>query len=373
MNMKRSPLHISLVLVTLASACGTEIRNVEDGDQAQSEGEIPTRQAEPVVNPNLPQASSQEVAVDEELAAAEVTDSVDEGISSIADVSDQQAGVLGLVPSRSINLQRNCSEVEGAAKVEMTMNFLREWNHDGPVRVASQKITDSGLLTRLWSHPSHSIACDEEKKRADVKLEELEGTKVQIDLARNRSKEASYQNKRNGKSFARSMKLEVVGKRQVSWDKVEISEDSYVASKTISSAVNRKLQVQNKAGEERVIERRITISAENPLKVEVTRELETGVALKKVIKSGTIEAERADKGKIITRFNEVVHTQVGRCMADSGTISGEIYPAEATEPSLTFVITFSEGTKRIQFSNGKEAEYTPEGCELETLDPMSAE
>jgi hypothetical protein len=371
--MKSSKTLSALLTITLLHGCGANFprQSAEDKKDPSAHNKGSGQEE----SKTLPAATSQEVEADEELAAAEVTDNVDEALSSLADVNPSSATGLNLVAEGESKhkLTHKCSEVDSTAVVDVSIDFVREWGFANRLRHLTHAISDIGSIKRIWSNPDQSVKCDEGGQTVAISPEELEGSKLAIELSREKSKETSFKNLRSGAQFSRSMKLSVSGKRSAEWDAVEVSESAIVESKLLTSDVKRNLQVTNKSGEKRQIERQVRTVDDKPLAIVVTREPATLKASSRLIKTGSIEAIRSDKGRVVTHFDNVLLTKASGCVAESGRITGEIYALEAAEPVLSFVVEFDDGSAKVVFSNGKEAEYTPEGCDLENLDKMGSQ
>lgn len=355
---------ISLTLATvLVSACGDgkEDREQNPGNQ-QDQGNGPS-----VGN----DYGTSALVEDEEAAGQAITAQVDEGISSAAEDQDADSAAALMLQTaadgKSVHERyRNCAESEGKAVVDIRRSLERSVNFDGPMRSASTSMKALVEKKRTWMKEGGEIKCAENKKHALVPWADIAGVSAEVTFTHSRSRESSVTNKKKNETKTASFSFNATGKRSITWAAAESSAENKLAvQKTIVSDVSRELTLKNKKGDVKTISGSIKTDAENPVVTIVERDSDSLQVLSRTIKTGKLIATAKDGGRVETTFDNVVYTRENRCMATSGKISGAVYEKDATEPKVTFEISFDGETKSIVFSNGKEAVYSPEGCELD--------
>lgn len=359
----------TIYTITLAAAmfaaCGTDQKEREKttGEQTQI-----TKTQDPI--------DTNALVEDEEATGQTVTAQIDDAISSAAEDQETETGagllLAGTDAKASHDRYRNCTEAEGKATVEIRSSLERSFNLEGTNRSGSTIVKALIEKKRIWSKEGAEMKCAANKKHAIVPWAAIAGVSAEIEFTHNRSRVASVTNKKKNITQSTSFSFEAKGTRSIVWENVESSENGPVlVQKTIKSNVARELNINTKKGETKSISGTVKTDDNSPLITIVEREKDTLKVLSRTIKSGKLIATGKDGGRIETSFDGVKYTNLNRCMATEGKISGAVYEKDATEPKVTFQITFTGDSKTIVFSNGKEAEYAPEGCVFDDPDQVT--
>jgi hypothetical protein len=305
------------------------------------------------------------VVADEETSSQVITAQVDDAISAAGEdqESESAAGLmLANADTKKIHKRfRVCNVVDGKAVVELKRSIDRSFTNEGPVRSATTSFTLLDERTRTWAMTDGSVACSDNKKHAVIPWANIQGMTTGVVFNSAKSRESTLTNKKNGTEVSTSHSVKAEGERTISWSNVA-SESSVIVQKSIVSNVTRELTVVKKDGTSKTLSSNVVISSESPLIIAVERDKTSLEVVSRTINSGKIIATGKDGGRIETKFDSVKYTKENKCMASAGKISGAIYAKDATEATLTFDITFDGESKTIVYSNGKEAEYSPDGC-----------
>lgn len=314
-----------------------------------------------------------EILDDSELRTEAVSSTVDVGISAAAEGTDESsASALALASNTGTKnkvFTRECEEDGDTAVVTISREFSRTREITNKVREISMSMSGTNDLTRTWSSDEGAVKCHSNGKHIDVAMNDMEGMILDVDFKREGTRTATFTNVRKGITVERYFKFTATGKRHIEWTDVSTEGDNTTLSTTNTSEVDRSTVAKNKDGEERTMEMSVDIGKEDPLVVDTVRDSSSRDIVSRTIKSGTITSTNKDKGKLEIEFDTVVYTPDSGCLADSGSISGKVFKPEADEATMTFEITFSNGSAKIEYSDGTSADYTPEGCDLENPEP----
>ncbi len=345
--MKHYRTFLLVALTASLSGCGADKE-----DRAETPGNENTDTTESVVS-------------DEETSSQVITAQVDEGISAAGeDQESESAAALMLTAADGKNVHtrfRECNELEGKAVVNIKRSIERSFTIDRPAIAAETSFKLLDERTRTWALANGEAKCSENKKFAVVPWASLEGMTTAVVFSNEKSRESTLTNKKKNTTLTASHSIKSDGERTITWSNIA-SETSVLVQKSIVSKVSRELTIKKKDGKEKVMTSDVVISAENPLITIVEREKTSLDVVSRTIKSGKVIATGKDGGRVETTFDAVKYTNENKCMASSGKITGAIYAKDATEPSLTYEITFSGDTKSIVYSDGKEVEYSADGC-----------
>ena len=337
-----------LVAITASlSGCGAE-----KNERTETPGNDSPDTIESVVN-------------DEETSSQVITAQVDEGISAAGEDQESETSaalMLTEADSRKIHSRfRDCSELEGKAVVIIKRSIDRSFTTELPVRSAATSFKLLDERTRTWALANGDVKCSANKKHAIVPWASMDGMTTEVVFNNEKSRESTLTNKKKNTTLTASHSIKSDGERTITWSNIA-SETSVLIQKSIVSNVSRELTIKKKDGKEKVMTSTVVINAENPLITIVEREKTSLDVISRTIKSGKVIATGKDGGRVETTFDAVKYTKENKCMASSGKITGAIYAKDATEPSLTYEITFSGDTKSIVYSDGKEVDYSAEGC-----------
>lgn len=313
---------------------------------------------------------------DEEATGQAVTAQVDDAITSAAEDQETETGAgLNLASAEVTSSHerfRNCTEEGSKAIVDISSSLERTISLEGPNRSGSSSVKAMMEKKRTWSKEGGEIKCAENKKHADVPWTAIAGVTAEVEFTHSRSRVASVTNKKKNITQSTSFSFSATGTRSIVWENVASSDEATIlVQKTITSKVERELIINTKKGESKSISGIVKTDDAMPLITIVEREKETLNVLSRTIKSGKLIATGKDGGRVETTFDGVKYTKANRCMATAGKITGAVYEKDATEPKITFEITFSAESKTIVFSNGKEAVYAPEGCIFDDPDQVT--
>ncbi len=323
------------------------------------------------------EVTGEEMTSDESLAGETISGQIDEAVSSIAEEADNtSAAALSLRGGfrdhkpgdrklgANAKRHRVCSVDGDKAIVEMKRNFSRSFEKTGK-RSMKILMAMAGTHTRTWAQEDNAIACKDNGKAAEVPKDDVEGLTLDVAFDRSKIHSATFTNKK-GDEITRLRSFQATGERYVKFLSVSQEDDdsNIFIEREQTKKVTRKMQATNKKGEERVMEHSITTKEAAPMLVTIERDKDTHKAVSRTIKSGTLVAT-GKKGAIVETVFTNVKYESRNCFAVSGSISGSITKPDEDEASVTFEISFDNGSKSIVFSDGREHEYTPDGCELE--------
>lgn len=314
-------------------------------------------------------------AADETLAGENVTAQIDEGIASSVDEDEADAGAsLGLAPRRA-NLAREaevirfreCKEDSGKALVHVLRSLEISKTFEGPVRKSSLTVKGWRDVQRTWSRASGAVECAENNKHAALEKDAMEGVTLDSTFDRGRSMEGTVENKKKKTTVAASRKIQAKGTRHIEWTNVETNGDTLILEKTVATTAERTFEAANKKGQKKSFTQSVTTAT--PLSMKVERDAASLALKSREIIAGKLVATGKDGDRTETTFANVKYVAGQGCMAVSGKITGAIYAKDATEPKVTYEINFDGDTKSVVFSNGKEFDYSPDGCDLDEPAP----
>jgi hypothetical protein len=314
---------------------------------------------------NQTPVTTESVVSDEETSTQAITAQVDEAISAAGE--DQEAeSTTGLLlteaDTKKVHTRfRSCSELDGKAVVDIKRSIERAYTNEWPMRSASTSFKLLDERTRTWSIADGAVKCSDNKKHAIVPWENIQGMTTGVKFSYAKSRESTVTNKKKSTTISTAHSVTAKGERTISWSNVA-SDTSIIVQKSIVSAVERELTIKKKDGQTKVLSSSVVIAADSPLITVVERDKTTKDVVSRTIKSGKVIANGKDGGKIETVYEGVKYTTENKCMASEGKISGSIFVKDASEAAVTFVITFNGESKSIVYSNGNEAEYSPDGC-----------
>lgn len=352
---------LSLILLALSLttiSCGKDDKE----DRKENEGEEK--------NSDDPQTGSEDDSLlvdDEEAAGQAVTAQIDDAVSAAVEDNDTPAGasLAALDGEGEVTRFRECKEEAGKAIVDIRRSAKREFSWEGPVRKAESNFSAYYEKTRTWAKEGGEVKCSEDKKHAEIPVADMQGVTLDVTFKHERSRKVTIENLKKGTKSERSFSYNVEGDRHLVWKSVTEAGDVLTIEKEATGTANRKLEIQKKDGTTKTLEATVTNAEGQPLVISVERNKDTLVWISRTIKSGTRIATGKDGGRVEVSFTDVKYTKEKRCTAVSGSISGKIFKKDATEPSVTFEVTFDGDSKTVNFSNGKEFEYSPEGCDLD--------
>ena len=305
------------------------------------------------------------VVTDDETSSQVITAQIDDAITAAGEDQESEAAaglMLADTDSKKVHTRfRACSVVDGKAVVQIKRSIDRSFTTEGPVRSAATSFKLLDERTRTWAMAEGTVACSDNKKHAIVPWANIQGMTTGVVFSSSKSRESSMTNKKKGTTASSSHSVKAEGERTISWSN-NASDTSVIVQKSIVSNVSRELTIVKKDGQEKVLSSTVVIGAENPLIIAVERDKTSLEVISRTITGGKIVATGKDGGRIETMFDGVKYTKENKCMATAGKISGAVYAKDAVEASLTFEITFDGESKTIVYSNGKEAEYSPDGC-----------
>lgn len=345
----------------LAAACSREENKAATPSPTQS-------QNNPVGTNN---ATSTELVEDEELAGDSIAAQVDEAIAAVADedINSTTAAGLTLKDVDKVKKEvryRECVEENATAKVTIKKSITRSWSFEKLNRQGSSEYTNLTELMRVWSKDGGEVKCAADQKRADLPVEDMKGVALQATFKRQKSRTSSFTNVKKGVTKARSFKLSNEGTRSITWTDVTENDGVVTLTKTASQNLTRSLELLNKKGEAKLIEQSVATDPAAPLIIKVEKQQATGELISRTIVSGKKLATDKDGGRIETSFENVRYESGSGCYAVSGLIRGGVFAKDATEPTVTFTIDFSDEGKSIRFSDDKEIEYIADGCEFDS-------
>jgi hypothetical protein len=311
------------------------------------------------------QDSIESVVTDEETSSQAITTQVDDAISAAGeDQESETAAALMLADTDTKKIHtrfRACSEVDGKAVVEIKRNIDRSFTAERPARSAATSFKLLDERTRTWAMADGTVSCSDNKKQAVIPWTNIQGITTEVVFNISKSRESSLTNKKKGTTISSSHSVKAEGERTIAWSNIA-SDSSVIVQKSIVSSASRELTVVKKDGTEKVLSSNVVISSENPLIIAVERDKTSLEVVSRTISGGKVVATGKDGGRIETMFDGVKYTKENKCMASEGKITGAIYAKDTTEAKLTFEIKFDGESKTIVYSNGKEAEYSPDGC-----------
>jgi len=350
-----------LVLVTLLSGCGTD---------AKKDGTPATTDQSSAVNTSTASETTATLLLDDgEAAGQTISAQIDAGISAAAEDQEVMGAALSLTSGdkqASMQLFREC-KVDGAqAIVTLRRSAERDRSVDGPVRSLETKLSAYLDETRTWSRDGGNVACADDAKHAALTVNGMQGISLAAVVNEERGRTLSFTNKKNGKSTVRSFRYSLNGTRNLTWTDVTTANGVYTLTKQATSSVSRVLEIQKKDGSTVSVSSTLANASDAPLVIVVERDQTTLAVKSREIQSGTLAATHADGTRVETVFHAVKYDMASgdQCMPVSGKIDGSIFKQGETVASLTYQITFGDSAT-ITFSDGRELDYTPEGCELD--------
>lgn len=343
-----------MMLFGLVQACGSaQDRATEAADNKDAD--------------TVDRLGTADVLEDTDVAGQAVAAQIDDAIGGAAEDQDAVASMnLADVNANGESKRfRTCADDGLTAIVDIKNSASRTITFEGAMRSGETSFTAYRQKQRIWSRVEGEINCSENKKFAVVPIADMAGVTLDVTFKHERSRNSTLTNKKNDKTVTRSFKAASSGERHISWTSVIPGVDAVVISKEVKLSSTRKLDVTDKKGVSKSLEGSLATDDGAPLMVDVKRDATTHDVESRTLKSGTLVATGKDGGRIETSFTNVVYEQGKGCVAASGSIAGKVFDKDATEPKLTFEVTFDGESKTITFSNGSEYDYAPEGCELD--------
>ena len=366
--MKPGMNNISLSLVAALAltfvGCGAaQERNQTEQSEAQTAG------------------SAKSVSSNSELSAAAVETVLTDSFESLLTQNSSGAS-LSLAGDEAADsgdksvYSRACVVEGDTAKVSISTTMDRSMTKDRPNMSMSRTVSGSSTQTRIWSMTKSGVAvpvlCGPNNKAALIDWSgDLAGMKLDVSFERSRSHSISMTNKKKGKekTWEHSRSFSASGNRKIEWSAVDAAvTTAIVREKTISSNVNRTVNVTKKDGSKEELAFAVKTSDDAPLKVRVERDKTTKALQKKTIKSGTIVATRNTDGRIESSFSDVVLSFDGKeCVGDSGSVVTKFYAEGSAEPVKQLKLTIDGGVYTLtDLVTGEEkGELTEIGCDAE--------
>ncbi len=358
-------LILGLVTVALAlPACGNDDSNKHEKTVGTGTGTgSPAAQTPVIVAPG-----TLAIFEDDEIASSSIAALVDEGTAGAAEENDDGGtgqALTDMGKTVDINRFRDCTEDGDKAVVAIKRSAALTNTIDRPGFKTQISFTSYDDRQRTWAKTGGAVKCAAGKKHAALKFADMQGVSLDATSKRSRASELIIENKKKGTSVTRGVKTTAEGTRHIDWSATTVAGATTTLEKTVTSSMKRTLEAKNKKGETKSLAATVATKDGAPLSIAVERDTATGDAVSRTIKSGTLVATNADGTRVETTFTNVKYTKEGGCLAASGKIAGTVFAKDAAEAAATWAIDFDTEAKDLVTSDGKELDFSPDGCDLD--------
>lgn len=303
--------------------------------------------------------SAKDLMTDSEATSTEITDQLEDAISSLSQTSDSSSSVsLMLAPENEITTSRDCKESDDGLTVSIEKSFEKSISG-----LNNLTILREASITRDWSHDTLDLECDSSGQYANVGELKGEGLSLHVEFSRTKS----ISGEKRGRPFSKSRQAS--GSRDIVYIS-SVKDSSYETNEmnlSFSVEKNVKMNLRNKD---------FSYSSKaqsSDLRVKIVRELESKSWVSKEIISGTVTAELSNGIKTVTTFNGVKFEKSDRsCYPFTGTLSGIITLEDESEhedsevKEISFSADFSTTDNSIVI-DGEGETVVLDGCELAGL------
>lgn len=319
---------------------------------------------------------------DAEVVGQSVGAQLEEGVSMAMEENDSgdafglaELELADVAKTRTLTRSRLCVEEGATAIVNIKAHRLFEREVSGPVRTAALKREGYREVVRTWSKDGGSIKCAENKKHALLlKGEDFTGLSLKAKGKRYREESGSFEHKAKDFSLSRSRKANVSFERNVKWDAVTKSGDSYTINKTVSSSGTRSLEVVingTKKGKTRNLTKSFTSAFKaDGLKVVTVRNA-AGKFLSRTV-NGVLEAENTHAdGKVVLVKTTLIDAKYEGKKLVSGsveatfTLKGETVPFKTAKGTIGTTAGSDDSTVAMEVKdeagNAEDVEVTASG------------
>jgi len=303
-------------------------------------------------------------------------DTISEVSDSIADDSSTTSLLQEFKP-QAFSVSGNCSATDGVVTVSRTFSGSQTLELETTKLEISSAVTETGTLSRVWDHPTETLACSGSKASVNFANDTVvNGLTVTQTVDRERSATRTITHKTTGISKTKTNSSTVEGTRTVIWATGSGEASGVVTRlKSITSNIDRTATITKKDETNETFTVNVATKEGSPLSVEVLRSATSPyAATQKTIKSGVVVSTKTGSQKIESSFDDVVYDVDGSnpCLPTSGSITVSTFiPETATTASSVYTITFGEDTdSTVAISKDGAtaedfAEFDAKGCDLE--------
>lgn len=252
------------------------------------------------------------------------------------------------------------NEAAGTAIVNIEKSGAKESKRVMGVHEFEVLKAGSESIIRTWSKEDQQVQCSEDGKFAAVEQKHRGGYNLTIEFTKNFSKARSHTNNKNGHQQLRSKDVQASGHANLTFSQVGVDETSVINQTTITAEKTRNVVLSKKEGEEIAFTSTRSIASENPLIIEVVRDVDAKTWRSRTIQSGTI-TDTHKNSQVITSFDQVTITKEGNCKKVSGTITGIITKLDNGNIK-SFTITYAADLGKIVYSDGTQKEFIIDLC-----------
>ncbi len=323
----------------------------------------------------IEQADFDEVASNPDILAQDILQLSDEVVSSLSsgDIAPEVAVSLQLLedtnyPPKGFEAPihtRTCEKSGNDVEVNIERSRSSSKTREG-TNIESERVFKFHTeVVRTWSNDSNDLVCNSAATALDFSAADFSsGVSMAVSFTRKKTQWMHIKNKVRNREVNRQHSFISEGEREVRWNRaVTDTEGSTVTlEREVTMDVSRKAEILTPKNIKIGFETSIITKDDAPLIQTIVRDVDTFQPVTRTINSGTVVSQRKG-GYLQSVYSEVVFGAESRCMPTSGQIEGALYNDD-DNLEKSYTISFSTGQAFIEFEDGEQFEFTPQGCEI---------